>query len=83
MYFYHVISINIHSICIKPHIKLLPNITLSQQNKKVQFLLVNQEWSVGGLKLATDKNKRTTLVAAQFESAVFGAKLAVCSKAAC
>ena len=64
MYFYYVISINIHSICIKPHIKVLPNTTLSQQNKKVQFLLV------GVLKLATDINNRTALVAAQFESAV-------------
>ena len=68
MNFYYVISINIHSICIKPHIKVLPNTTLSQQ--KVQFLLVNQEWSMGVLKLATVKNKRTALVAAQFESAV-------------
>ena len=83
MYFYYVISINIHSICKEPHIKVLPNTALSQQNKKVQFLLVNQEWLVGVLKLATDKNKRTALVAAQFESDVFGAKLAVCSKAAC
>ena len=55
MYFYYVISINIHSICIKPHIKVLPNTTLSQQNKKVQFLLVNQEWSMGVLKLASQK----------------------------
>ena len=61
MYFYYVISINIHSICIKPHIKVLPNTTLSQQNKKVQFLLVNQEWSVGVLKLATDKIREPLL----------------------
>ena len=67
MYFYYVISINIHSICIKPHIKVLPNTTLSQQNKKVQF-----SGMVGGsFKTCHRQNKRTALVAAQFESAVW------------